>query len=85
MDNKPDFIWGDEPRVQIKDMVYDAWEQTKRAHYGVFLPTPPRVAWWAIKRVGLLINTNAVVTFDGVELKNGDTLHLPPVRLIEEE
>ncbi len=81
--NKPDFVWEDEPRVQIKDTVYDAWEQTKRAHYGVFLPTPPRVAWWAKKRVGLRVNPDVVIKLEGVELKSGNTLELPPYRLGE--
>lgn len=56
-------------------MLYDA------AINAMFKPAPQPLS----PPKELLTNPDTVVTFEGVELKNGDTLQLPPVRPIEGE
>ena len=51
----------------------------RRAHWCVYQPAPPRVAWWAVQRVALATDAPQVIKFAGLELRSGDTFTLPQI------
>lgn len=51
----------------------------RRAHWCVYQPAPPRLAWWMQQRVFVATDAPQVIKFDGLELRSGDTFTLPQV------